>query len=89
MRLFRVYVHTTGDHSVHEIVVVANTIDDAKLIAKKHVKAGNKGKGDRTKTQSEKLTDVLAVKPASKPYCLEIHSFPLSAFTDIKRKGLS
>jgi hypothetical protein len=89
MRLYRVYLHTNGDHSVHELVVVADSEADAEIKALKHVKAGNKGKGERTKAQSEKLTTVLSVKTASKKYCLEVHSFPISVFQELKEQDIS
>lgn len=75
-RLFRVYVHTRGDESVRELVVTASSEKQARERALDHVKAANQGKGDRSKVESERLTEILAVRPTSRPHCLMIHSIP-------------
>lgn len=75
-RLFRVYIHTQGDESVRELVVTASDEKQARERALDHVKAANQGKGDRTKAQSEVLTEILVVRPTSRPHCLMIHSIP-------------
>lgn len=75
-KLFRVYVHTKGDESVRELIVTASSEKQTRERALDHVKAANQGKGGRTKTQSENLTDILAVRPTSRPHCLMIHSIP-------------
>ncbi len=77
-KLFRVYLHTQGDESVREFVVTASSEKQAKERALDHVKAANQGKGARSKTTSESLTDILAVRPTSRPHCLMIHSIPLA-----------
>ena len=77
-RLFRVYVHTQGDESVREFVVTALNEQQARERALDHVKAANQGKGSRSKTTAESLTDILAINPTSRPHCLMIHSIPLA-----------
>lgn len=76
--LFRVFVHTQGDESIREYVVTASSEKEARERALDHVKAANPGKGDRSKAESERLTEILAIRPTSRPHCLMIHSVPLA-----------
>ena len=85
MRLFRVYLHTEGDESVHELIVTAEDREQAEARALDHVKAGNLGKGKRTQKESKNLTTILAIKKTSKPHCLEIHSIPAAAFSKLSK----
>lgn len=85
-RLFRVYIHTSGDESIHELVVTADSQAQAEARALDHVKAGNQGKGKRTKAQSKKLTKILNIKKTSRPLCLEIHSIPATVMKKLVGK---
>lgn len=75
-RLYRVYLHTSNDESIRELIVTAKDETQAKDRALKHVKASNPTKGSRSKKTAEKLTSILAVTPTSRKYCLAIHSIP-------------
>lgn len=83
-RLYRVWRHTVGDESMHEIVVLASTSEEAKENALAHVKATNQGKGTRTKETSKKLTQVVSVKRVGHKTCLEISQVPVAAIKAIK-----
>lgn len=82
-RLFRVYMHTEGHELVRELIVTADSEDQAAERAYDHVKAGNLGKGDRTKLESENLTDILAIVPTSQPHALRISEIPAKAVSQI------
>lgn len=82
-RLFRVYMHTEGHELVRELVVTAENEEKAAERAYDHVKAGNLGKGDRSKEESENLTDILAIVPTSQPYALRISEVPARAVSQI------
>lgn len=83
-RLYRVWRHTKGDESMHEIVVLACSTKEAEVNALDHVKATNQGKGSRSKAASESLTTVLSVKPVRHKRCLEIAQVPVAAIAKIK-----
>lgn len=85
LRLYRVWRHTKGDESMHEIIVLANSPTDAEVKALAHVKATNPGKGTRPKATSEKLTTVLSVKRVVHKNCLEISQVPVAAIHAIPR----
>lgn len=87
-RLYRVWRHTEGDESMHEIVVLATFPEEAKEKALSHVKATNKGKGGRSKETSENLTRVLSVKRVGHKFCLEISQVPVAAIIAIKGLGV-
>jgi hypothetical protein len=87
-RLYRVWRHTEGDESIHEIVVLASSSDEAEEKALAHVKATNKGKGTRSKETSEDLTRVLSVKRVGHKSCLEISQVPVAAIKAIKHKSV-
>jgi hypothetical protein len=87
-RLFRVWRHTEGDESMHEIVVVASSPEEAKENALAHVKATNPGKPGRTQEESKALTKVLSVKPVRHKTCLEISQVPVAAIKAIKNKNV-
>lgn len=84
-RLYRVWRHTEGDESMHEIVVLAASPEEAEANALSHVKATNQGKGSRSKKTSENLTQVLSVKRVGHKSCLEISQVPVAAIKAIKR----
>ena len=86
-RLYRVWRHTTGDESMHEIIVLATSPADAQAKAIAHVKATNPGKGTRSKAASEKLTTVLSVKRVVHKNCLEISQVPVAAILAIPRSA--
>lgn len=78
-RLYRVWMHTLGDESIHELIVTAANAAEAEARARDHVKASNLGKGNRATATSRALSRVLSVKATTKPYCLEIHQIPVAA----------
>ncbi len=82
-RLFRVYMRTQDHELVRELIVTAPDEELAVERAYEHVKAANRGKGDRSKEESENLTEVLAVVPTSKPHCLRISEMPAAAVRQI------
>lgn len=82
-RLFRVYMHTVDHELVRELIVTAVDEDQAAERAYEHVKAANQGKGERSKEESESLTDILAIFPTSKPHCLRINEVPAGAVRQI------
>ena len=82
-RLFRVYMHTTDHELVRELIVTAEDADQAAERAYEHVKAANQGKGDRSKEESENLTDILAIVPTSRPHALRISEIPAAAVRQI------
>lgn len=83
-RLFRVWRHTEGDESMHEIIVIASSAKEAEENALSHVKASNQGKGGRSKATSASLTRILSVKPVRQKLCLEISKVPVEAIKKIK-----
>ena len=87
-RLYRVWRHTEGDESMHEIVVVASSPEEAKETALAHVGATNKGKRGRTQEESQELTRVLSVKRVGHKSCLEISQVPVAAIKAIKHKSV-
>jgi hypothetical protein len=87
-RLYRVWRHTKGDESMHEIVVVASSPEEAKSNALAHVKATNLGKSGRTQDESKALTKVLSVKRVGHKTCLEISKVPVAAIRAIKDKSV-
>ena len=87
-RLFRVWRHTEGDESMHEIVVVASSPEEAKANALAHVKATNLGKSGRTQAESKALTKVLSVKRVGHKTCLEISQVPVAAIKAIRNKDV-
>lgn len=88
LRLYRVWRHTEGDESMHEIIVVASSAADAEAKAKAHVKATNPGSGTRSKATSESLTKILSVKRVVHKHCLEITSVPVAAIRAIPRRSI-
>lgn len=82
-RLFRVYMHTAGHELVRELIVTATNEDQAAERAYEHVKASNRGKGDRSKEESESMSDILAIVPTSKPHALKINEIPAAAVRQI------
>lgn len=82
-RLFRVYMRTQDHELVRELIVTAVNENQAVERALDHVKASNQGKGERSKEESENLTEILAVFPTSKPYCLRISEIPAGAVRQI------
>ena len=87
-RLYRVWRHTTGDESMHEIIVLADSPADATAKAVAHVKATNPGKGTRPKATSERLTTVLSVKKVVHKNCLEISQVPVAAIRAIRASAV-
>jgi len=87
LRLYRVWRHTAGDESAHEIVVVASSPADAAAKALTHVKSTNKGKGNRSKATSESLTNVLSVKKVGQKHCLEISTVPVAVIQALSRRA--
>lgn len=87
-RLYRVWRHTSGDESMHEIIVLASSKAEAETRAIEHVKATNPGSGTRTKATSEALTSILSVKAVRHLYCLEISTVPVAAIMAIPRRRL-
>jgi hypothetical protein len=69
---------------MHEIVVLASSPEEAEENALSHVKATNKGKGNRSQATSESLTKVLSVKRVGHKSCLEISQVPVAAIKAIK-----
>ncbi len=88
LRLYRVWRHTAGDESAHEIVVIASSSTDAECKAKAHVKSTNRGKGKRPQALSQSLTSILSVKAVRDKYCLEISTVPLAAIQAIPKKSV-
>lgn len=87
-RLYRVWRRTAGDESMHEIIVIASSAEQAEERALEHVKATNApGKG-RSKTDSKKLTEILSVKAVNHRLCLEISTVPVAAIKRIKMSKL-
>lgn len=82
-RLFRVFMHTAGHELVRELIVTAENEDQAATRAYEHVKASNQGKGDRSKEESENMSDILAIVPTSKPHALRINEIPAAAVRQI------
>lgn len=78
-RLFRVFMHTEGHELVRELIVTAENEEQAAERAYDHVKAANLGKGERSKEESESLSDILAIVPTSKPHALRISEIPAAA----------
>ena len=78
-RLFRVFMHTQGHELVRELIITAISEDQAAERAYEHVKAANQGKGDRSKEESENLSDILAIVPTSRPHALRISEIPEAA----------
>lgn len=85
-RLYRVWRHTEGDESMHEIIVVASSPEEAKANALAHVKATNPGKAGRTQEESMGLTEILSVKRVGHKTCLEISKVPVAAIEAIKKR---
>lgn len=88
-RLYRVWRHTEGDESMHEIIVVATSPEEAKENALGHVKATNPGKPGRTQEESKALTKVLSVKRVGHKTCLEFSKVPVAAIKAIKAKSVA
>ncbi len=88
LRLYRVWRHTDGDESAHEIAVIASSVADATAKALAHVKSRNLGKGTRTQALSQSLTAVLSVKLVGHKHCLEISTVPLAAIQAIPKKAV-
>lgn len=88
LRLYRVWRHTAGDESAHEIAVIASSVADATAKALAHVKSRNLGKGTRTQALSQSLTSVLSVKLVGHKHCLEISTVPLAAIQAIPKKAV-
>lgn len=88
VRLYRVWRHTAGDESAHEIAVVATSIADAEAKARTHVKSRNLGKGTRTQALSQSLTSILSVRLVGDKHCLEISTVPLAALQAIPTKSV-
>lgn len=88
LRLYRVWRHTAGDESAHEIAVIASSSTDAKDKARAHVKSTNRGKGKRPQALSQSLTSILSVKAVRDKYCLEISTVPLAAIQAIPKKSV-
>lgn len=88
LRLYRVWRHTAGDESAHEIAVIASSPTDAEAKAKAHVKSTNPGKGLRPQALSQALTSILSVKAVRDKYCLEISTVPLAAIQAIPKKSV-
>lgn len=88
LRLYRVWRHTAGDESAHEIAVIASSSTDAECKAKAHVKSTNRGKGKRPQALSQSLTSILSVKAVRDKYCLEISTVPLAAIQAIPKKSV-
>lgn len=78
MSLYRVYTHTTGDESVSERLVEADSANDARDKAIANVKDQNQGKGGKTQAEAQADTRVLAVKKCGKNGVLTINRFPLA-----------
>lgn len=89
VRLYRVWRHTAGDESAHEIAVVATSVADAEAKARAHVKSRNLGKGGRTQALSQSLTSILSVKLVGHKHCLEISTVPLAALQSIPKKSVT
>lgn len=88
-RLYRVWRRTAGDESMHEIIVIASSAEQAEERALEHVKATNApGKGGRSKADSKKLTEILSVKAVNHRLCLEISTVPVAAIKRIKMSKL-
>ncbi|MBE7422771.1 MAG: hypothetical protein HS110_10150 [Zoogloeaceae bacterium] len=88
-RLYRVWRRTADDESMHEIIVIASSAEQAKDRALEHVKATNApGKGGRSKADSKKLTEILSVKTVNHRFCLEISKVPVAAIKRIKMSRL-
>lgn len=87
-RLYRVWRHTAGDESAHEIAVIASSVADATAKALAHVKSTNRGKGARTQALSQSLTSVLSVKLVGDKHCLEVSTVPLAAIQAIPKKAV-
>lgn len=83
-RLFRVFVHTEGDESIHEVIVTAENRNHAEERARSHVKASNPGKG-RNAAAAQKVTKILAVRATTKHHCLEIGVIPMAAVRELMR----
>jgi len=88
LRLYRVWRHTAGDESAHEIAVIASSDADARAKATAHVKSTNPGKGARSPALSQSLTSILSVKLVGDKHCLEITTVPLAAIQAIPRKSV-
>ncbi len=89
LRLYRVWRHTAGDESAHEIVVAASSPADAEAKALAHVKSTNKGKGDRSKATSESLTRVLSTKRVGQKHCLEISTVPVAVIRALASRAIA
>lgn len=84
MNVYKVYLHTEEDPHVSEIVVAADTKQDAEKKAVQHVKKSNPHKGNKTPEQSKKGTTVLCSKLTGKDGCIVIHRIPVEAFKKVK-----
>ena len=82
-RLYRVFMQTNGHELVRELIVTACDDKQAEERAYEHVKANNGGKGDRTKDESEELSEILAIVPTTKPHALRISEIPAAAVRQI------
>jgi hypothetical protein len=83
MQLFRVLVNTINDQSVHELIVMAKSEQDARNIAQGNVKANNPTKGLNTPVASQNNTRVLSAQATNISDCIEVHKFPLAMARDL------
>ncbi|MDB5815306.1 MAG: hypothetical protein JWN23_2423 [Rhodocyclales bacterium] len=85
MKVYKVYVHTTGDPHVSEVVVAASTKKEASELALSHVKKANPHKGVRTAKQSIEASKVLYARAAGTNGCVVIHRIPMDAFKGVMK----
>ncbi len=82
-KLYRVFTHTSGDESITERLVSADSVDEAEAKAIGNVKAQNLGKGDTAQATSQANTTILSVKECGKQGVLAINRLPLTSISAI------
>lgn len=82
IKLYKVYIQTDDHPHILEMIVAGESLEDAKIKARGHIKESNPEKG-RDKKTSQKNSTVLAAKKTGMNGALVVNKIPVTIYREI------